>query len=238
MKFAITLTALLVAGSSLLAADTSTPTEQSFDAPHGLKVSVKMIGPYSQSADLQIVCAFQHKAGGDTYIGAMKDLDDKLGGLLSSLRNRGEFAGALGETILLTPPKGSIVAQRLLVIGLGEEKDLSLDTLKLIGRIAAREAVALQAKHVAFAPVIRDQGNNTIDVGAGDRNFIENVILAYDTEKRLQAQSLAPAFQIEDLTIEAGPTYFADASKQVQSGIGDASAQIAKRSDAPYSTVK
>ena len=73
---------------------------------------------------------------------------------------------------------------RVLVIGLGPESDLSLDTLRVVGRVALREAVRLKAKHVSFAPTIRDQGNNSIDVGQGDRAVVENVILAYDTEKR------------------------------------------------------
>ena len=100
-----------------------------------------------------------------------------------------------------------------MVIGLGDEKDLSLDSLRVVGRIAAREAVRLQAKHVAWAPVIRDEGNTTIDVGEGDRAFIEQMLSAYDTEKRLQEQELAPDFSIEDIVIEAGPTFFEERCK-------------------------
>src|SRR5258708_28835669 len=73
--------------------------------PLGIAFSVKMTGPYAQDADLQIICAFKHKASGDIYQGAMKDSDAKVGGLISSLRNRGEFVGELGESILLVPPK-------------------------------------------------------------------------------------------------------------------------------------
>jgi hypothetical protein len=146
---------LLVLGGlgSVFATDAnSAPAEKTFDAPHGLKVSVKMIGPYSEPADLQIICLFKHKATGDTYQNAAKDTDEHLHGILSALRNRGEFAGELGETFLFTPPNGSIPAKRFMVIGLGEEKDLSLDSLRVVGRIAAREAVRLEAKHVAWAP--------------------------------------------------------------------------------------
>ena len=158
-----------------------------------------MIGPYTEAADLQIICLFKHKPSGDTYQGAAKETDAHLGGILSALRNRGEFVGELGETFLFTPPKGSIPAKRFMVIGLGDEKDLSLDSLRVVGRIAAREAVRLKAKHVAWAPVIRDEGNSTIEVGLGDRTFAEQFLSAYDTEKRLQAQGLAPKFSIEDV---------------------------------------
>src|SRR5438132_4777058 len=189
--------------------------EHVFDTkPLGMRVSIKMVGPYGEPADLQIICLFRHKEDGDTYQGAAKDTDEHLSGILSALRNRGEFVGELGETILFTPPKGSIPAKRFMVIGLGEEKDLSLDSLRLVGRVAAREAVRLRAKHVAWAPVIRDEGNTVLDVGEGDRAFIEQMLSAYDTEKRLQAEALAPDFSIEDLVIEAGPTFFDSAVKQ------------------------
>jgi len=216
------------------AADNSAPAQKTFDAPWGMKVSVKMIGPYSEPADLQIICLFKHKPSGDTYQGAAKDTDQHLHGLLSALRNRCEFVGELGETFLFSPPSGSIPAKRFMVIGLGDEKDLSLDSVRVVGRVAAREAVRLQAKHVAWAPVIRDEGNTTIDVGEGDRTFIEQLISAYDTEKRLQEQGLAPAFSIEDVVIEAGPTYFEGAAKQVEQGIESMAAQLSQRSVTPY----
>ena len=223
-------------GASFATEANSEPAEKTFNAPHGLKVSIKMVGPYTEPADLQIITLFKHKASGDTYQGAAKDTDEHLHGILSALRNRGEFVGELGETFLFTPPSGSIPAKRFMVIGLGEEKDLSLDSLRVVGRIAAREAVRLNAKHVAWAPVIRDEGNTALDVGEGDRAFIEQMLSAYDTEKRLQAQGLAPDFSIEDLVIEAGPTYFDDAAKQVGEGIESMTAVLAQRNAVPYSS--
>jgi leucyl aminopeptidase len=232
---AVVCTGLVINAS---AADTKTaPKENVFPAkPLGITLSIKMVGPYMELADLQIICLLKHKEAGDTYQGAAKETDEKLGGILSSLRNRGEFAGETGETFLLTPPKGSIPARQFMVIGLGEEKDLSLDTLRIVGRIAAREAVRLKAKHVAWAPVIRDEGNTAIDVGEGDRAFAEEMLSSYDTEKRLQAQGLAPAFTIESVVIEAGPTFFDGAVKQVGQGIESITAELQKRDSTPYAS--
>jgi hypothetical protein len=193
-----------------------------------------MIGPYTQPADLQIICLFKHKSSGDTYQGAAKETDAHLGGILSALRNRGEFVGELGETFLFTPPSGTIPAKRFMVIGLGDEKDLSLNSLKVVGRIAAREAVRLKASHVAWAPVIRDEGNTTIDVGQGDRAFVGELLSAYDTEKRLQAQGLADKFSIEDVVIEAGPAFFDGAVKEVGEGIDSTLVELGRRSGTPY----
>ena len=234
--FALGLTlAYLVATAG--AADSPAPKENVFATkPLGIRVSVKMDGPYMEAADLQIICLFKHKASGDTYQGAAKETDAHLGGILSALRNRGEFVGELGETFLFTPPKGSIPAKRFMVIGLGEEKDLSLDSLCVVGRLAAREAVRLKAKHMAWAPVIRDEGNTTIEVGEGDRAFIEEMLSAYDTEKRLQAQALAPEFNIESVVIEAGPAFFDSAVKQVGEGIESRVTALKQRDTTPYAS--
>jgi hypothetical protein len=240
MKRKILLVPLISAGLmiSALAADTTAPPKENvFPAkPLGITLSIKMVGPYMEPADLQFICLFKHKQAGDTYQGAAKETDEKLGGILSSLRNRAEFVGETGETFLFTPPKASIPAKQFMVIGLGEEKDLSLDTLRLAGRVAAREAVRLKAKHVAWAPVIRDEGNTTIDVGEGDRAFAEQMLSAYDTEKRLQAQGLAPKFSIESFVIEAGPTFFDGAVKQVGQGIDSVSAELQKRDTTLYAS--
>jgi Cytosol aminopeptidase family, N-terminal domain len=230
--------ALLLAGmfATANAADpNATPKETVLaQKPLGIQVSIKMVGPYTEPADLQIICLFKHKPGGDTYQGAAKATDEHLGGVLSALRDRGEFVGELGETFLFTPPKGSIPAKRFMVIGLGEEKDLSLDTLQVVGRIAAREAVRLEAKHAAWAPVIRDEGNTALDVGAGDRAFVEQMLSAYDTEKRLQKQGLAPKFSIETLVIEAGPAFFDGAVTQVGQGIDSMMTELGQRDNARY----
>src|ERR1700690_346321 len=122
--------ALVFVVASARGAETSAPKENVFATkPFGIQLSIKMVGPYSEAADLQIICLFKHKPTGDTYQGAAKDTDAHLDG------------------ILFTPPKGSIPAKRFMVIGLGDEQNLSLDTLREVGRIAAREAVRLKAKH-------------------------------------------------------------------------------------------
>jgi leucyl aminopeptidase len=242
MKQKLHLVALVCTGMviSASAADSPiTPKENVFAAkPLGITLSIKMDGPFQEPADLQIICLLKHKETGDTYQGAARETDEKLGGILSSLRNRGEFAGETGETFLFIPPKGSIPAKRFMVIGLGEEKDLSLDTLRIVGRIAAREAVRLKAKHVAWAPVIRDEGSTTIDVGEGDRAFAEEMLAAYDTEKRLQEQGLAPKFSIESFVIEAGPSFFDGAVKQVGQGIDSITAELQKRDTTSYFSAK
>jgi hypothetical protein len=210
------------------------PGEKSVDGPDGLRVSVKMIGPVTQSTDLQIICILKHDPAGDKYFEAMEELNGKLGGLISSLRERGAFDGDVGETLLFTPPENSIVPARFLLIGVGEESALTLDQMRLVGRIAAREAVRLNVAHVSFAPTLRDQGSSRIDVGEGGAAVIEQFLLAYDTEKRLQAEGLSPKDGLKDFTIEAGPKFFDEVAEKVTAGVKTAAEQIAQRNASPY----
>jgi len=209
--------------------------EKSVSAARDVKVTVKMIGPVTQTTDLQIICLLKHNPAGDQYIEAMQDFNDKLGGVLSSLRERGEFVGEPGETLLLHPPVGSITPQKVLLIGVGEEATLTMDRLRLAGTIAARESVRLGMTHVSFAPTLRDQGSNRIDVGEGDAAVAESFLLAYDTERRLQEQGLSSGAKIREFVIEAGPKYFEGVVEKVGAAVRSAEAALARRNAKSYS---
>jgi hypothetical protein len=142
------------------------------------------------------------------------------------------------ETLLLTPPKDSIKPKLLLLVGLGEENSLSLERLERIGRTALRTAAKLGVKRVAFAPLIRDQGNSKLDAGDVEQAVTKGLLLSYDTEKRLQKEGLASAFTLEEWVVEAGPDYFDDTVKGVQKGIERAKAEAPKRSSDPYASKK
>ena len=163
---------------------------------------------------------------------------DGVHGILCTLRNGGEFVGELGETFLFTPPSGSIPAKRFMVIGLGDEKDLSLDALHPVGRIAGREAVRLQAKHVAWAPVIRDEGNTDIDVGAGNRAFIEQLITAYDTEKRLSENKVSAALALKMSLLRLGRLLRGCCKQVGGEGIKSVAGQLTERNGTRYSSAR
>src|SRR4029077_6282495 len=122
----------------------------------------------------------------------------KLGGVIAALRARGEFAGDRLQTVCITPPKSSIKANALLLIGLGSEEKLSLQLLEGVGRAGLREAAARGVKRVAFAPLIRDQGNTKFSAGEVETAVIRGMLLAYDTDKRLQKEGLASPFTLAE----------------------------------------
>lgn len=182
--------------------------ERVVTTPLGLSIRVRMQGPYDMETPLQVVCFFKHKAGGDTLLGAAEELDKELSGAITSLRDRGEFVGEELETLLITPPPGTITPKLLLLVGLGEEESLSLDRMERIGRAAVREAVRLKVTKVAFAPLARDQGSTRLAAGDAAVSIVRAVVLAYDTELRLQRDGLAAKHALTEWVQEAGPKYF------------------------------
>src|SRR5262249_62143447 len=86
---------VIVAASTGLAptmghAENAAP-EHSVFAARDVKVTVKMIGPVTQTTDLQIICLLKHNPAGDPYIEATRDFNDKLCGMLSTRRGRGRM---------------------------------------------------------------------------------------------------------------------------------------------------
>jgi leucyl aminopeptidase len=207
--------------------------EVSLDAPNKLTIKVRAQAPYDAEIPLQVVCYFKHKDSGDKTLGAAVELDEKLGGVIASLRKRGEFAGDELETLLLRPSKDTIKPKSLLLIGLGDEASLSLDRMEGVGRVAVREAARLGTTRVAFAPLIRDQGNSQFPAGDVANAVVRGMLLAYDTEKRLQKVGLTKAFTLEEWVQEAGPTYFEDTVLGVQKAIREAATAIGARTARP-----
>jgi hypothetical protein len=113
---------------------------------------------------------------------------------------------------------------------------LSLDRLEQIGGIAMREATRLGVNRVAFAPLIRDQGNAKFAAGDVACAVLRGAILAYDTERRLQMQGLAKTNVINDWVEEAGPDYFDDTVTGTEQAIKEAVAKIGDRRSDMYAS--
>src|SRR4051794_2737899 len=168
------------------------PAETRLAGPEGLAVVVRMQGPYDADVPLQVVCYFKRMAESDKRLaGAPVELDRRLGGLIAALRSRGEFAGDDLETLLVDVPEGTIKPRRLLLVGLGDEAGLSLVKMERVGKAGLGEAARLGATRVAFAPLLRDQGNDALKTGDVETAVTRGMLLAYDSERRLQKQGFA-----------------------------------------------
>jgi hypothetical protein len=220
-----------------IGADTASVKEVTIDGLNSLAIKVRMEGPYTADVPLQVVCYFKYTEAGEKRMsGAPVELDKRLGGVINALRSRGEFRGDRLETLVITPKAGSIKAKALLLVGLGEEDGISLDTLEQVGRVALRQAHLLHATNVGFAPLIRDQGSKTLGVGAVETAVVRGMLLAYDTDRRLQAEGLSDQYRLAEWWVEAGPTFFDETVAGVRQAVSEAAAVLANRHPMKYVT--
>jgi hypothetical protein len=232
-KLLLAAATLSAIASGVIADQPATVKEQSIAGPRGIAIKVRMEGPYTADVPLQVVCYFKYtEAGAKRMKGAPVELDKRLGGVINSLRTRGEFPGDELETLIITPKAGAIPAKSLLLIGLGVESRLSLDTMERVGRVALRQAKELGAAKVAFAPLLRDQGNSTLGVGPVETAVVKGMLLAYDTDQRFQTEGLSTQYTLSEWWVEAGPTYF----DETVGGVREAVTQAAQLADKRPST--
>lgn len=226
LYFAASVCVVTLAFGSVLRADESQQVkESSIPAPHQINLKVRMEGPYTADVPLQVVCYFKYTPErAKRMAGAPVELDKRLGGVIASLRERGEFIGEPLETILIVPPENSIKAKALLLVGLGEEDELTLKRMEAVGRVSLREAARLGISRVAFAPLIRDQGNSKLGTGDVETAIVRGVLLAYETDMHLQTKKLSNSFILEEWIVEAGPTYFDETIAGVKKAVSDVEA--------------
>src|SRR3984885_2615475 len=99
----------------------------------------------------------------------------------------GEFAGTLGETLLLHAPNG-LKAERLLVVGLGKAKTLSVDEIRKGAGVAVRAAKPRGIRQVAIAfpedHALSDEHLESLPCELTGRVLVEGALVAevdYDT---------------------------------------------------------
>jgi leucyl aminopeptidase len=97
--------------------------------------------------DMLVVGRFSDAAGPNEVL---RKLDTKLGGAIERLKELGDFTGK-AKTAAVLYTNGKIAADRLLLVGLGEQGKATLDTLRKAAAIAASRAVDLKVKHVSLA---------------------------------------------------------------------------------------
>jgi len=90
---------------------------------------------------LQVRCSLLVVGGfeGEAIRGAVKRIDDALGGVLSRTCEEERFNGEMGKSIMINT-LGKIGAQRVLLLGLGKKSKFSQDVLRKVGIIAAKRA--------------------------------------------------------------------------------------------------
>ncbi len=150
------------------------------NAPFPMHILVQ--SPAETGTDLQVICLFSSSPT-NTLHGSLIEMNDKLKGLLERVRSPSLFRGDLGETLLLTPPRNSLGARKLLIVGLGDSETFSPQRMQLVGEIVYTEASRLNVTHPFFAPTILDGGVTKFTTGQISEQVVRGFLRAAEIDK-------------------------------------------------------
>jgi leucyl aminopeptidase len=184
---------------------------------------------YEVEADALVVTVYEGEKANE---GALKELDDRAGGVISELLGTDEMRGRQGDMVYIHHP-GQIRARRLLLIGAGKREDFSFDTVRKITGSAAR---FLRSKGARSMAVLR---RSQLELERSAQAAVEGALIGlfepdmYKTEHKEERQ-------IDDLILVAAAPASNDAlARGVERGriIGEAVNLGRELSNEPSSTL-
>jgi hypothetical protein len=212
--------ALLVCVGPAARAQTQTAPIDIPNAPIPIQVLVE--SPADTHTDLQVICLFRSSPL-NTLHGSLVEANEKLKGLLDRVRNPKLFRGELGETLLVAPPKGTLGAKKVLIIGLGDSQTFSADRMQLIGEILYAEASRLGVAHPFFAPTILDGGVTKFATGQISEQVVRGFLRAAAIDKTLNDAGASASPSVGALTFLAGAQHASDTRDGIEKAISEAS---------------
>src|SRR5258708_14855070 len=89
---------------------------------------------YDVEADALVVTIYEGEKADE---GALKELDERTGGIVSEMLGTDEMRGKQNDSVYIYKP-GNIRAERLLLVGAGKREEFSLDTIRKLTGSASR----------------------------------------------------------------------------------------------------
>lgn len=192
----------------------------------GIAIEGMVQGPSTEIAPLQIACVFEYTEG-DIFnsppalpaaVNGMVHLDKSLNGIITELRKSGKFAGHSLETLLITPPPGTIGAKKLLLIGLGDRNKFTPELMQQVASVGMEEALRLGVTKYAFATDLKDAGIDSPTAAVAGYG-VTGAINAYRTQAYLKSKKMSAFKPIEKITLLAGPSFFTTAGEGITEAI-------------------
>ena len=180
----------------------------------GIRFNVVAWATANAEVELSFACMFEREMPGTSLSGGLLKLDGALEGALTNFRQAGLFRAQEMETLLLRYLPREIRAGLVMVIGLGDPQTLGPEVLERALRVAAREAVRLGVKTVAFAPDLLDAGHTQQSTTYSASAMLRGVIGALEAERQLSLLRLAPPLQLTEWFFDAGTAHIAAAAEQ------------------------
>jgi len=184
---------------------------------------------YDVEADALVVTIYEGEKADE---GALKELDERTGGIVSEMLGTDEMRGKKNDTVYIYRP-ANIRAERLLLVGAGKREEFSLDTIRKVTGSAAR---FLRGKGARSMAILR---RSQLEIGNSAQAAVEGVLLGlfepdmYKTENKEERR-------IDELILLAATPGSEDALAQgVERGriIGEAVNVARELSNEPSSTL-
>ncbi|MCX2484989.1 M17 family peptidase N-terminal domain-containing protein [Pedobacter sp. MR2016-24] len=227
LYFIFLLSALLFAGNTGFAQQTTAVgTEKIWGKLDGIEIAGVVQGPSAQVSPLQIACLFEYTEN-DIFnsppalpaaVNGLVHLDHDMKGLVTELRKTGKFSGHSNETILISPPAGTIGGKMLLLIGLGDRNKFNADVMTTVGSVAMREALKLGVSSFSFASDLKDAGIDSPTALVAS-NVVKGAFSAYRTQLWLKDKKMASFKPLTKIILLAGPAFFTVAGEGISEAI-------------------
>lgn len=161
-----------------------------------MQINVKQGQLQEEQTELLVVNLFE---GANEPGGALKAVDNALGGLVSQLIAAGDLKGDLGATHLLYS-NGTLPARRVLITGLGKEADFSVSVARKAAAAAAKRARELGIS--AYTTVVHGAGRGGLSVADAAEALVEGSLLgAYKFASYKRDKNDNDVAAIDELTI-------------------------------------
>ncbi|HSH44361.1 MAG TPA: leucyl aminopeptidase [Longimicrobiales bacterium] len=140
-----------------------------------LDIQIRTDHPASVRTPLLVL---QHFLDDSEPMGAAAMVDEAMGGLLSRLMTRGDFAGRQGETLVVYPHDVGFPAERVLLIGVGRREDYAMQSLRKAVGGAVREAERMRVTELTLALGHLERKSEHMGPQVASRGAVEGAVLA------------------------------------------------------------
>ncbi|MDD5326952.1 MAG: leucyl aminopeptidase [Phycisphaerae bacterium] len=165
------------------------------------------------------------------------ELDQKLGGAIERLIKLGDFKGKEGTTAIVYG-NDSIGAKRILLVGLGEKKKATLDTVRNAAANAAKKAVEIKAETLSLA--LHRAFDGKCDLAATGRVMAEGTYLGsyrYDEFVTQRENGRLGSLGVEIIDSDAGKIKKIDKGLQCGGIIGRAQSYARTLANRPANVI-
>jgi len=197
-----------------------TPERQTLGSWQGVSLDIAAWDGAAADVDLSVACMFARELDGGLR-GGLLHLDNALSGKLVRLRDEGVFTGEMGETLLVSLPPATVVAQAVMVIGMGDPSQWTPATTAHAVTTALGAAVHLGVTSAAFAPSLLDSGLAPSVTAGVAPAMMKAVMRAIDAHVSIAAHGLAPAPSLRRWVFDVGAAGFSSAAAQFSAALAD-----------------